>query len=758
MRFLGIVLFFLAAAPAVWAQQFELPSGALTDDAALARAMPVLAGQVAAAYQDSDRDTYLDNLFRLQLVAGRYAEAGKTLEALRELRRSAATAPPDFSTIKYEIYAGAKAGQAADGQAFDQAFKQSFRQTFAGLDDIAASRVIDSFGSKLDPYGPRLDQMRADLRQALDRQNGRTSIALADALDLLRKYQVEQAFESFQPLADGLIAEDDQRRYLIQDDLLVRTADGASIAVMIVRPRGASAPLPALMGFTIYANPVWSMSEARLTAAHGYAGVVAYTRGKGRSPDLPVPIEHDGADADAVIDWICKQDWSDGRVGMYGGSYNGFTQWAAAKHLPRGLKAIMPSVTVAPGIDWPMEGNIFENFVYAWLPYTLDNKTLDQEHYDDEAHWTELNRTWYSSGQAYRALDRIDGVPNPIFQRWLDHPDYDAYWQAMIPYRREFAAINIPVLTTTGYYDGSQIGALYYFTEHYKYNPHADHYLLIGPYNHIGAQRSAWDVLRGYKIDPVANIDIGHVLRYQWFDYVLRGGPRPPLLQDKVNYEVMGANQWKHAPSLQRMSDGRMRFYLSDEHSGEQYRLSPHKPAAQTAIAQQVDFADRRDVDDSSPGLLLDKTLDRRNGLVFAGDAFVQDTEISGLFSGQLDFIVNKRDMDLGVTLYEQLPDGRYFRLSYYQARASYIRDRSHRQLLIANQRQRLAFRSGRLTSVKFPAGSRLVVVLSILKQPDLQINYGTGKSVSDETIADAAAPLRIRWFGDSHVDVPVAK
>ena len=69
----------------------------------------------------------------------------------------------------------------------------------------------------------------------------------------------------------------------------------------------------------------------------------------------------------------------------------------------------------------------------------------------------------------------------------------------------------------------------------------------IGPYNHIGAQRSAWDVLRGYKIDPVANIDIGHVLRYQWFDYVLRGGPRPPLLQDKVNYEVMGANQWRTA-------------------------------------------------------------------------------------------------------------------------------------------------------------------------------------------------------------------
>ena len=443
MRFLCIFLLLLVATPAAWAQQFDLPP--ITEDASAAKAMPALATQVLAVYQDSDQDTYLDNLFRLQLVAGRYAEAIKTLLSLRQLRHSDAHTSSVSSIIRYLIYAKAKATQPADQQAFDEAFKRSFRETFATLDDISAARVIDSFGSKLDPYGPRLDEMQDDLHKALDQQKGHGSIALSDALDLLHKYQVKQAFESFQSLTDSLIAEDDQRRYLIQDDILVKTADGASIAVLLLRPHSTSIPLPTLMGFTIYANPVWSMSEARLTAAHGYAGVVGYTRGKGNSPDSPMPIEHDGADAATVIDWICRQGWSDGRVGMYGGSYNGFTQWAAAKHLPPGLKAIMPSVTVAPGIDWPMEGNIFENFAYAWLPYTTTNKTLDQEHNDDEAHWQNLNRAWYSSGEAYRAMDRLDGAPNPIFQRWLDHPGYDAYWQAMIPYKREFAAINIPV-------------------------------------------------------------------------------------------------------------------------------------------------------------------------------------------------------------------------------------------------------------------------------------------------------------------------
>ncbi len=115
---------------------------------------------------------------------------------------------------------------------------------------------------------------------------------------------------------------------------------------MMFRPRSAAKPLPTLLGFTIYANNY--RDDARLTAPHGYVAVVAYSRGKDRSPDSPVPYEHDGDDARGVIGWISKQPWSDGRVGMYGGSYNGFTQWAAAKHLPPALKAMMAPVAAAP--------------------------------------------------------------------------------------------------------------------------------------------------------------------------------------------------------------------------------------------------------------------------------------------------------------------------------------------------------------------------------------------------------------------------
>jgi len=73
-------------------------------------------------------------------------------------------------------------------------------------------------------------------------------------------------------------------------------------------------------------------------------------------------------------------------------------------------------------------------------------------------------------------------------QQWLQHPSYDKYWQDMVPYQREFAKINISILTITGYFDDGQQSALRFLKEHYKYDHNAEHYLLIGPYDHFGSQ------------------------------------------------------------------------------------------------------------------------------------------------------------------------------------------------------------------------------------------------------------------------------
>ncbi len=754
---IGCAFLCLAAVPCA-AQSFDFPGAAVEDPAALSQFMPGLAREVIAVYREDDRRKSLDNLFRLQIVAGQYAEVVRTLDALHELSRAGNSPQAAANNVQYEIYAKAEAEHAAAGTPLDEAFGRSFRETLRRLDDRTSALVVRAFGSD-----------RSSIRQALDgaleRQKGRSAISLAEALSLIRAYQVEQAFRDFTPLASPLIDEEDGRRYIVDKDVAIRIPDGATVCALVVRPRSVPGRLPALLNFTIYANPQTMLDEARRTASNGYAGVEGLTRGKGCSPDPPVPYEHDGSDAAAVIDWISRQAWSDGRVGMYGGSYEGFTQWGAAKHMPKALKALMPSVTAAPGIDVPMEGNVFQSFVYYWPFYTTTNKTLDDGPYNDRARWFRMNREWYVKGPAYRTLEKIDGTPNPFFDRWLEHPSYDSFWRNMIPYRQEFARIDIPVLTTTGYYDGAQIGALYYFAQHHRYNPGAEHYLLIGPYDHVLGQRGTVttlgnirNVVNGYEMDPVAQIDLGE-LRYQWFDYVFRGGSKPALLKDRVNYEVMGANEWKHAPSLAAIAGQRLRFHLSAERAGDTYRLSARKPAGKASVPLRVDLADRTDIDRVFPGGgIVDKELNSWNGVVFASDPFPKPAEVSGLFSGHFDFIVNKKDLDFSVELYELTAQGEYVALSTYMARASHVRDRERRQLLTPGRRQRLDFKSGRLTSRRFQPGSRLVVVLSVLKSPGAQIDYGTGKDVSDETIADAGEPLQIRWFGGSFVDIPMGR
>jgi uncharacterized protein len=757
---LCLTLMSLAVGSVAIAQQFDFPEAAVKDSVALSKAMPDLAKQVMVVYKDGDRSKYLDNVFRLQIVAGQYGDALSTMASLRDLLRANHQARATWVNVQYEIYAHAKIREDSEKLPFNEAYAQSFRDAFGQLDDRTSALVILGL-IMIDP-----SDLQQDLQNDLEKQKGKNAIPLTDALKLISDYQVAEAYRAFAPLNPALIAEDDRRRYLIEKDIPVKMPDGATVCAMVVRPRGVPGRLPTLLKFTIYVDPNSNIGEDRVTAANGYAGVMGFTRGKACSPDKPVPYLHDGPDAAALIDWISTQPWSDGRVGMYGGSYEGFTQWAVAKQMPKALKALMTGAPAGPGIDVPMEGNVFWNFLYPWPFYTTNAKGADVATYSDRTRWPRLNHDWYVSGRAYRDLEKIDGTPNPIFDQWIAHPGYDAYWQSMIPYKKEFARINIPTLVTAGYYYGGPGAAVYYFGQHGKYDPKGEHYLLIGPYDHPGAQYGViglvgnlFNNLAGLELDPVAILDLT-VLRYEWFDYIFfKSGPKPSILADKVNYEVTGANVWKHAPTLTAMANQTLRFHLTAERSGNGYRLSEQKPSDDSFVPLKVDFADRSDVDRNAPGGgVVDNAVDTWNGIEFVSDPLPRPTELSGLFSGRLDFVSNKKDFDFKIDLYEQTPKGEYVQLTSYWTRASYMGDRTQRRLLTPDKRQKLDFESVRLMSRQLQPGSRVIAVLSVIKEPGRQINYGTGKDVSDETIADAKEPLQIKWFGGSYIVLPVGR
>jgi len=743
-----LLLLMFTAVSWAWAgaPNFEFHAPASAADASVAATMRDLAERLLPVYQESDPDRYLANLSALQMAAGNYDAAYVSRQSLRDRRRRADAGRPVGRDLIYDIYAHAKAMEAQDRVPFADAFTKSYREVVPHLSDLDAFRVTQWFATP-----PTV--LRDALQKAFDQQRSEDSIGQSEAVELIRAYLSFDAYRSFGALVESLDTEDERRRYDFDNDVLIKTRDGASIAAVLVRPKAPSKPLPTLLEFTIYD----SQNYAKECAAHGYVGVVAYTRGIRGTPHSVVPYQHDGDDARAVIGWIAKQAWSDGRVGMYGDGYSGFTPWAAAKHMPAALKAIATSAPSAPGIDVPMGGNIFHNSAYRWSSYVTNSKPSEQSEYYDDAVWRALDQKWYTSGKRYRDLGSLHGKPNPIFIRWLNHPSYDRYWQEMLPYREQFAHVNIPVLTTTGYYAGSEIGAMYYFTQHHRYNPHADHTLVIGPYDDAVMQRGPLAMLQGYQVDSTALVDLRE-LRYQWFDHVLKGGALPSLIANRVNYEVMGANEWRHAASIDAMAKGSLRYYLDAASSGSAHRLTLHKNPTAASVRLSVNFVDRKDAAWVPSPILINTSVANHNDVMFVSEPLTKPVEFNGVFSAHLDFTVNKMDMDLNIMVFERLAGGDYIRLfsPTDELRASYAKDRVHRHLLKAGERQELTFRSERLTSRRLQPGSRLIVVLGINKRPDQEINYGTGNDVSEESIDDARIPLKVRWHNDSYIDIPI--
>ena len=302
---------------------------------------------------DADRERHLTTLLRLQLVADAPAQALETLQQLRALQAGQNLADAELSFVQYELYARALLLSTQDKLTFDDAFARVFRSSFQALSAPKAYRANLAFAFDLAQAERVFQQSIAALKPG-------ESLPLDKALSLLREYQPCLVYRRIAALSAALLDEDDAARY-VMDKALIKSADGASLVAYVVRPKAATAPLPAALVFTIYAEAQRPWSVAQQAAAQGFVGVVAFSRGKAGSPDLIAPYEHEVTDVNAVIDWISHQRWSDGQVGMYGGSYNGFSQWAALKHPHPALKTIVPYVAAIPGLGLPMENNVFLN-------------------------------------------------------------------------------------------------------------------------------------------------------------------------------------------------------------------------------------------------------------------------------------------------------------------------------------------------------------------------------------------------------------
>ncbi|WP_420573943.1 CocE/NonD family hydrolase [Kordia sp.] len=747
MNFKYIVLtFFICFLTVSYGQKKKFSKIADTTEVGLVKEMKIIASELLKNYHwKNDTDSIL-KITRFYIIEENYEEAISNISKLDNYYKEKYPYYEKYIGKRLLIYSKAKLRAKKENISFEESYSKELKAFMGNIQD-RLSQFLDYF------FSSSIKDEPENLKNLLKSQKDSSNVA--ETYILFQTFMNAKLYEETNRLISKVIKEFDEENYIINDSIIVAKGD-VKIPVRVVRNRKLKGKQPTILKFSIYADDV-DLELAKSIADKDYVAVIANTRGKWLSDNELHPFENDGEDAYSVIDWISKQSWSNGKVGMFGGSYLGFSQWATAKRIHPALKTIVPQVAVGVGVDYPMQNNVFMSYMLRWIHYVENNKFTDYEDFSNAEKWEKVYGDWFKSGKSFRTLDSIEGRPNKTFQRWLNHPDRDDYWKNMVADKNDFSKINIPILTITGYFDDDQSGALYYFKEHHKYHKNPNHYLVIGPYDHGGAQGNPNTELKKYTIDSVARISVNSLV-FSWFNYILKEDKKPILLKDKINYQVMEANTWEHASTLEELQANKKTFYLSDTKVGNYYKLQTAIEKNNNYVSQKIDFSDRTKIHnhiDFEKLSIIDSTLNTNNGLVFISDPIEKDMEINGSFSGELSVMINKKDIDYTLLLFELKEDGTYFYLSNYIQRASYSDNKEERKLLKPNTKTKLNFKDTYFTSKKLVKGSKLILIVNINKNPEWEINYGTGKEVSRETIKDAGEPLLVKWFTDSYIEIP---
>jgi putative CocE/NonD family hydrolase len=356
---------------------------------------------------------------------------------------------------------------------------------------------------------------------------------------------------------------------------------------------------------------------------------------------------------------------------MWGGSYAGYDQWAAAKEMPPHLATIVPAAAAHPGVDFPGRNNIFAPYDMQWLTFT-SGRASQEKIFGDGDFWGTLNRKWFEEGRPLKQLDSMMGNSSPTFQEWLAHPQRDAYWDSYVPTKQQYARLNIPILTITGSYDADQPGALQFYQDHMQYGSaeaKARHYLIIGPWDHAGTRTPTAEV-GGLKFAEASLVDLPK-LHLDWYAWTMQGGPKPEFLKDRVAYYVMGAEQWRYAPALEAVSsESRMMHLASRSGANDVFDSGTleSKDAASSEPSQPDQYIyDPRDVSIAATEseVALDSLVEQRmvfaahgKQLVYHSAPFGKDTEITGFFRLSAWIALDQPDTDFVVNVYDILPDG----------------------------------------------------------------------------------------------------
>jgi len=518
--------------------------------------------------------------------------------------------------------------------------------------------------------------------------------------------------------------------YVLKSDLHVEMADGIHLATDIYLPR-EEGQFPCVLIRSPY-NKNHSKKDAEWFVQQDVAVVVQDTRGKFASEGKFYPFWHERCDGLACVEWIRRQPWFGGKIGGWGGSYVGYTQWAISD----ALDALTPLLTSAEmyGLIYP--GGLFSlasAFNWGLVVNAQKNNPIPPQKILDAYGRLPLS-----------VADDSTGFPNQFLDDWLRHEIEDHYWQRM----NHRGPVTAPVLSVAGWYDiflKSQI------TDFQKLDSgiHPASRLIIGPLVHgkpavemdWGGEEKTGDFQGLARQFLVAQLTDASK------DWLL-----PPFKPNRYSLFIMQRNEYYGCDKWPPKSVSFQSYYLNDNQ-----KLSP----APSSEKSKVEFTyDPMNPFISKGGTFLgvgvgpawqNDNLNRKDQAAFESEVFEQPLTLLGPIDAVIYCRTDAPATDFIACLQDVYPDGQI--LNIQEGGTSVSGDTT------CTSRFRRAELSLWATGYEIAKGHKLRLVLTSSLFPRFNRNLNNAESIF-EARKSRVARQEI-YFGKDHpsrVILPVLK
>jgi len=552
---------------------------------------------------------------------------------------------------------------------------------------------------------------------------------------------------------------------VVERGVAVTMRDGTILRADIYRPN-APGKYPILLTRTPY-DKNNDLKFSLLGVARGYVVINQDVRGRYTSDGEWYPFLHETEDGYDTIEWAAALPYSDGRVGMYGGSYVGATQMLAAIAHPPHLAGICPVVTASNYHDgWTYQSGAFEQwFNESWTSGLAEDT---------------LNRRVRGQANAQRGIATLPLSEYPLFPLpqsssnaellrtlapyfidWLEHSSYDEYWRRWA-IEEHYSDIRVPSLTVAAWYDIFLGGSLRNYVGMKEQAGDASarqgQHLLVTIGGHAGSGQKVGDVDFG----PTAPFDEDAVI-LNWYDHLFKNAANEFAGPKRVKIFVMGANQWREEDEWPLARANATKYYL---HSGgkansasgdgvlsttapgsekdDQYTYDPSNPVPTTGGPLCCDSAHL------APGPRDQSSVEaRQDVLVYSTPSLTHDIEVTGPVRLQLFGRSSAVDTDFLAKLVDVDPDGLAQNLTEGIVRARYRNSQQTPELLKPGEIYKFDVDLW-ATSNLFRRGHRIRLEVSSSNFPRFDRNTNTGDdtaharkfvSAQNAVIHDAAHP-----------------